>query len=126
MAIRAHRLDRLIDIQRKSVAQDNYGQEIETWTSLASRVAASYASLRAEERFAAVQFVAREQAEFWIRWDPALATLSPVDRLVYPAFAAAESPAEDPPAHTVWDIMGAIEIGREDAVRIRAARRTEQ
>jgi SPP1 family predicted phage head-tail adaptor len=122
--MRAGRLDRRIDIQRKTATQDEFGQEVEAWGDLTAEPEwASVSALRGEERFTADQFVAREQVEFRVRWSQALADVNPLDRILYPPASA--SPA-DPDPSTVYDIMAVHELGRRQGLRILAARRAEQ
>lgn len=116
--MKAGQLDRRIAIQRRVVTQDAYGEENEgedAWSSLAERWA-SYRPIDGSERFAAEQFVAREQVEFLVRWDSSLADVTPRDRVVYPIAAPA------PEAH-VYDIMAVHELGRREGLRLRTARR---
>jgi SPP1 family predicted phage head-tail adaptor len=80
--VQALSFDRLITIQRRTVTQDGYGQEVETWTELAE-VEASKVDLSGDEVPAAAQFAATVATRFRIRWDSELADLSPLDRIVY-------------------------------------------
>jgi head-tail adaptor len=121
--MRAGNLDRLITIQRKTVTQSPSGAPVETWADRAHRIFAGYRPLRGEERFTAAQEVAKEQVEFIVRNSPALADLSPLDRILYPAPAAAD--VQSPAAGTVFDILAAPEMGRDRGIRIAAERRTD-
>lgn len=121
--MRAGRLDRRIDIQRKTVTQDNAGQEVETWAALVSRRAASVGPLRGEERFSSEQFIAKEQVEFRVRYSQSIADLNPLDRVIYPALEG--SPPLDPSNSQIYDVMAVHEIGRREGLIIRAARRAE-
>lgn len=123
--MRAGRLDRLITIQRKSVTQDAYGQEIATWTALADRRAASVTPLRGEERFTAAQWMAKQQVEIRVRWSASIADLNPLDRIIYPALEVDVSPLDEPLEHEIYDIIEASEIGRREGFKISAARRAE-
>jgi head-tail adaptor len=124
--MKSGKLDRLIDIERKAITEDECGQQIEVWARLKTRLASSVSPIRADERFTALQFVARQQVKIWVRYDPALADLNPLDRVVYPAFTPTESPPEAPPFHQIYDIMGVNEIGRQEGIEILAVRRAEQ
>lgn len=118
--MRAGRLDRLIDVERATVILDDAGQPIETWAKLVSNRPAEYRPMRGDERFTAQQFVATEQVEFLVHWTSDLATLNPRDRVVYPA--TTETP---PPHQSVYEIMGVLELGRREGLRILTARRPE-
>lgn len=124
--MRAGRLDRKLDVQRKSVTLDDFGQEVETWTNLSARRAASYGPVKGEERFTADQFVAREQIEFRIRYSAIVADLNPMDRIIYPAIDPDSSPEDTVTTDRIFDIMAVFEIGRREGLRILAARRPEQ
>jgi SPP1 family predicted phage head-tail adaptor len=119
------RLDRRIDIERKTVTQSPSGQPIETWSKIVARRAASVSPLRGDERFAADQYIARQQVEFRIRYSSTVADISPLDRIIYPPDE--DSPADSPVATDVqiYDIMEVSEIGRREGLRILAARRVE-
>lgn len=121
MAIRAERLDRLIDIERKTCTASPSGEPIESWEKIAAKVAASVSSVRGDERNTAPQWVALEQIEIWVRWSPVTASLTPLDRIVYPA-QEEDSPA---PAATYYDIMYVAEVGRMDGIKVTAARRAD-
>jgi head-tail adaptor len=112
-------LDRFIDIQTLTTVPDPVGEPIETWTSIDARRPASYKPINGTERFISDQFVARQQAEFIIRWSVNVSMLNPLDRLIYPA---GDSPILD---EDIWDIMDVQELGRQDGLRILAARRAE-
>jgi head-tail adaptor len=118
------RLDRLIDIQRKSESQSPSGEITEVWTSLSAR----YAQVRpidGAERFSSDQLVARAQYSFTIRWSAAVADVSPLDRIVYPASAATSSPT-DPRRNKIYDIFAVEEVGRNEGLRLLAAVRQDE
>lgn len=120
--MRGGRLDRRIDIERKTVTQDEFGEEIETWTKIAERRAASVTPVRGEERFEAEQFIARQQVEFRVRWASSVSDVNPLDRIIYPASEDADSPGLNP---QIYDIIEVSEIGRREGLKIIAARRPE-
>jgi hypothetical protein len=93
------------------------GQPIPTWSKLVSNRPAEYRPVRGEERFTAPQFLASEQVEFAVHWSSDLATLNPKDRVIYPAASSAPG--------SVYEIMGVLEIGRREGLRIMTARRAE-
>src|SRR5262245_13685647 len=115
-------LDRRIDIERFSHIQDGTGQEVEAWSKIATRRPAAVKPLRGDERYAAAQFVARQQVEFTIRWAASVSDVSPTDRIIYPS-ATTPADVDDP---NVYDIMEVSELGRRDGLRILAARRAEE
>jgi SPP1 family predicted phage head-tail adaptor len=123
--MRAGRLDRYISIQRKVTTQSASGQPIATWSTLAQRKSASVTPVSGDERITAVQFVAREQLEFRIRYATALADVSPLDRVLYPALTDAEivSPPAAIAERRICDIIAVHEIGRQEGLQIIAARR---
>lgn len=111
-------LDRRIDIERKDVTSDEYGQEVPGWTKIAQRRPAAVRPVRGDERFEAEQFVARQQTEFIMRWALSIAELSPLDRIIYPAGMA-------PTDAEIYDIIEVVEVGRREGFRVVAARRAE-
>lgn len=122
--MRAGRLDRRIDLERLTVTQSQSGAEVESWTPLAARVAASYRPARGDERSAAPQYVASEQVEFKIRWTASLADLNPKDRLIYPAVFDT-SPEDVPGDERIFDIVAVHELGRRETLQIMAVRRSD-
>lgn len=80
--------------------------------------------MRGDERFSAPQLAAKEQVEFRIRWGAAVADVSPLDRIIYPAVEPG-SPAEEIDEARLYDILAVHEIGRRDGLRIVAARRVD-
>lgn len=118
------KLDRRIDIERKAIVQDAYGQQIETWGKISARRAASAVPVSGDERFASSQFVGKKVLEFRIRYSAALANVNPLDRIVYPA-GAADSPTPEPAEHEIYDIQDVREIGRREGLQIFAISRAE-
>lgn len=118
----AGRLDRFITIQRKVVTQDDAGETIETWSTIALAKPASWGPIVGDERFNAPQFLATEQVEFRIRYSPEVADLSPQDRIIYPALASA---SDVPETRRIYDILDPSEIGRREGIKIKCARRPD-
>src|SRR5262245_56170577 len=114
--MRGGTLDRKIAIQRMTSTQSPSGEVIEAWQTLSTRPA-SMQSLTGDERFSNDKYVARAQVAFTVRWAQALADLSPLDRIIYPAEATANSPA-DPLTNKIYDIVVVQEVGRREALRI--------
>jgi SPP1 family predicted phage head-tail adaptor len=121
----AGRLDRKIDIERKTVTQAPSGQEVETWSKIATARAAAVRPLSGEERFTSAQFVAKQQVEFRVRYSAALAQLNPLDRIIYPPDAG--SPSDSPTAAEpqIFDIVEVNEVVRLRMLSIKAVRRAE-
>lgn len=120
--MRAGRLDRRIDIQRKIVRQSDSGEPVETWSTIAGRRAASYRGLKAEERLQGPQIVSDDQVEFKVRWSSNLADLSPLDRIIYPALTEDESGFV---GRRLYDILAVNELGRRDGLQIITNRRPD-
>jgi SPP1 family predicted phage head-tail adaptor len=102
MPLNAGRLDRRITIEIKTVAQDEFGQPVETWTTLAT-VWAHKRDIRASEKFRAQQEIAEEAAVFEIRWRSGI---DAGDRLVHDG--------------KTYDIEGVAEIGRREGLELMA------
>lgn len=118
--MRAGKLDRRIAIQRKTTTQTSDGEPVETWSTLSERPA-SVQTIQGDERFASEQLSAVTQFLFTVRWAAVLADLSPLDRIVYPASALADSPSQ-PKNNTLYDIYSVdpVTIGRNEGIRIMA------
>lgn len=76
--------DRLIRLERGTTTTNDYGEEIATWGELAT-VVASKTDLSGDEKTEALQTSALVVTRFRIPWSAAVASLSPLDRVVYPA-----------------------------------------
>lgn len=122
--MRAGRLDRRITIQRSTSTSSDDGHPTESWATVGElRTPADVVPLSGDERFSAPQLVSREQVEFFVRYSEALSSLSPVDRIIYPAFEA-NSP-QSAETRRIYDILAVNEIGRREGLRIKAARRSD-
>ena len=121
--MRGGQLDKLIDIQRKTETQSPSGEITETWSSLSTRHA-QVRPLLGDERFSSDQLVAQAQYSFTIRWATAVADVSPLDRIVYPASAAADSPTQ-PRRNKIYDIFAVEEVGRNEGLRLLAVVRQD-
>lgn len=119
MSIRAGTLDHRIALQRKTTGHSPSGSPIDTWSTLVQRWS-GVDPITGEERSAAQQWIAREQTKFTIRWSPEVDDLSPLDRVVFPAEDAANSPL---PSRSMYDIIAVHQIGRNEQIIIMAARR---
>jgi len=101
------KMDRLITLQRRTVVQDVYGQEIETWTDL-DTVWAQRLELRGSEVWQARQVVANIEAKYRVYWREGL---TPVDRITADG--------------RVYDVYSAIELGRREAIELTVGARAE-
>lgn len=120
--MRAGRLDRFITIQRKSTTYSDSGQPEDTWAALVANRPASVSPVSGEERFSGEQFVARQQTEFRVRYSTELADLTPLDRVVYPADDADNSPEV---TTSIYDILAVHELGRREGLQIITARKAD-
>lgn len=71
----------LVTLQRRTVAQDDRGQDVETWSNLA-RVWMDLHQLAGREREAAMQVSSETTWRGVMRWTPGL-TPAPKDRVIY-------------------------------------------
>lgn len=107
--MRAGKLDRRIEIQRKAVTYDTDGSPIEGWSTLAT-VWAQQRPNRGAERFAVRQVVGTAVITFQMRYRADLA-LTNQDRIVYDG--------------KTWDIADLREIGRGVVTEIDATARAD-
>ena len=121
--MRAGRLDRKITIQRKSITYSALGEQVGTWSDLATRRWASVNPVSGDERWAVPQLAAKQQTEFQVRWSSDIADLSPLDRVLYPV--PADGSPQDIPVTSIYDVAAIHEIGRREGLRIIAVRRTD-
>lgn len=112
------KLDRRISIQRKTDTRDAHGQPIPTWEQIGRQRWAGYSPTSGSERFVSDQFISRQQTEFQVQWASDLASLSPLDRVVFPY-------STEPADADIYEIMAVHEIGRREGLRIMTARRSE-
>ena len=77
--MRAGGLDRRVTLQRKTIVQDEYGEEEEVWVDLAT-VFAEVRQQGGKEFLAAEQVQASKRVVFYIRHYPSLTVL---DRVAY-------------------------------------------
>jgi head-tail adaptor len=117
--MRAGKLDVRIALQRKTTSLSPSGEPSESWVTLAERWS-SIDPIQGDERNAAEQWIAREQAQFIVRWSQDIDDLSPLDRVIYPVSDASLSPS---PSRSIYDIISVLEKGRNDQLIIQAARR---
>lgn len=120
--MRGGRLDRKITLQRVQTTQDPAGEPEESWQPLSVGRRALVEPLPGSEQLGGEQLRAQQQYSFTIRWSPEVADLSPLDRIVYPADFATDSPSL---ASSVYDIWAVNEVGRHRALQIIAVRRSD-
>jgi hypothetical protein len=75
-----------------------------------------------DERFAETQYAGKQQVEWSIRWSADVASLTPLDRIIYPAVTSG-SPAVDHSA--IYDVIAVHEIGRREGLRVVTVRRAD-
>lgn len=127
MTVAAGKLDRKVTIQRKSLTNSDSGEPVETWANLAVRRSASMWPFRATEGFAEPETTSYEQIEFRVRYSSDVASLSPQDRVIYPALTD-EQAADDNyeiPARSIHDVLGVLEINRREGLKIITRRRPD-
>jgi hypothetical protein len=139
--MRAAKLDRKISILRAFNFQAEDGEPIPVWVPLPVgtdqnpyRRDAGLRPLSADERFTGAQVVSLEQVEFRLRWSEDVRELSPLDRIVYPALEANEVAGSPPQAdlegvirdRRQYDILGVVEVGKQDALLVTAVRRIDE
>jgi SPP1 family predicted phage head-tail adaptor len=75
-------MNRRVTLQRATVTRNEFNEEIETWTTLAT-VWARKDDVSAAEGFRAQEVGAQLTTRFRIRYRATVATLNPRDRLIY-------------------------------------------
>ena len=106
--MRAGRLDRRITLQRKTQAENSFGEPVEAWVDMAT-VWAEKLPLRGSTAFAANQRLAEAETKWRIRYRQ---NLTPLDRII---------DDEGRPC----DVLGVLEIGRRVGLEIYTKRRAE-
>lgn len=99
----AGNLDRRITIQGKTITQDDFGAEVETWGDVAT-VWAQEVELRGMERYSMRQIVGHALRTFRIRWSPTVAVITTEHRIEY--------------AGRLFDITDVREVGRQEGIEI--------
>jgi len=100
--MRSGKLDRQITIERKTITQDEYGDEVETWDEFLI-CKAKVMPMRAWERFRNEKLVSEEVYVFTIRY---YSNINVEDRIVY--------------ENKYWDIIGKAELGRRRGIELTA------
>lgn len=83
--------------------------------------------VRADERFASPEKTAYEQIEFRVRYSSNIADLTPQDQVIHPALTPEEEADPDfvIKERTIHDVLGVLEIGRREGLRIITQRRAD-
>jgi SPP1 family predicted phage head-tail adaptor len=103
-------LDRLVTLQRATMANDSFNTPVPTWGDLAT-VWAAAVPVSDRERLAASEVSASITHRFTIRWTSGVSDLSPTDRLTFDG--------------RTFDIFGVKEIGRREGLEITAMARAD-
>lgn len=109
--MRAGQLDRRITIQGKTVSQSDSGQEVATWSTLAS-VWAQRVENRGDERFSARQITGHAIRTFKFRWSLAVSVITVEHQVVCDGI--------------VYDITDVREIGRHEGIEVDCFAPSEQ
>jgi SPP1 family predicted phage head-tail adaptor len=80
--MRAGRLSNKVKFQRAVETANSFGEMIKTWEDIVEAWA-SVDPMRGGERFAALQVQANIDTRITVRWQSALSTLGPADRIVF-------------------------------------------
>jgi SPP1 family predicted phage head-tail adaptor len=105
--IDAGSMDRRITIQGVSLADDGYGGQVETWSTVAE-VWAQFLPGGGNEKFASAQVYAETQARFRIRWRSGL---SPKNRITFDG--------------KTWDVLAVDEVGRKEGLELKVKARAD-
>lgn len=103
-------LDRRITLQRATVTQNECGEEISTWGTLAT-VWAAKLNVSDGEKVAASEVAAQIDLRFQIRWDSSWSDLNPKDRVVFEG--------------RTFDLAGVKELGRREGLELSCAARAD-
>ncbi len=112
--MRSGRLDRRITIERRTVAQNSFGEENETWSN-AGELWAEKRHERVLERFASQQRYASAEVAFRVRWFPLIPTVTAAlddYRITYEG--------------REYNILGIDEIGRREGAHVVCVSRTDK
>jgi SPP1 family predicted phage head-tail adaptor len=101
----------LVTLERKSVVQNDFGEEVETWLPLVSDLFARKRDVSDGERVAAAEVAASITTRFVVPWASEYEDLSPLDRLIH--------------NDRTYDISAVKELGYRQDMEISAAARAE-
>lgn len=107
------KLDRRITIQRATLSQNKFGEDVEVWGELAtvSAMAKPLSDGERRERMVAGEVSATAETRFTIRWSTTVESVNPKDRIIYGGMT--------------WDIWSTKELGRREGIEITAAARAD-
>lgn len=108
--MRTGRLDRRIELQSPTVAQNTYGEPITTWATIAT-VWAEMIENRGQERFTENQYLSQADKVFRVRWSDYSVQMTTKHRVVH-----------DGRNH---DVVHVQEIGRREGIEIYCYARSE-
>lgn len=104
-------LDRRIQIREKVVTQDDFGEEIVTWNTVAT-VSAEKIENNGQERFSTAQFVGKRVCSFQFRWSSAVKGTTTLHKVLFD--------------EVEFDIVAVKEIGRREGMRVDCTARSEE
>lgn len=109
--MKAGALDRRISILRATTVQDpGTGEEVETWSTLAT-VWAAKKDVSDGERMKAAEVSAEISTRFTIRWSSAVSSVNPKDRVQHDG--------------RTYDIFSVKELGRREGLEITGTARAD-
>lgn len=108
--MQAGQMDRRLTIQRATYATNGFNEPVPTWTTLAT-VWARRINVSDAERQRSAETAAEITARFQVRYQAALASLNPKDRVICEG--------------DTFDIWGVKEIGRREGLEISATARAD-
>jgi SPP1 family predicted phage head-tail adaptor len=109
--VRAGPLDRRIAIQGQTISQSDSGEEVVTWSTVAT-VFAAKVELHGAERFAAKQLTGKSVVTFRFRWSEATAAITSEHRIIY--------------GGREYDVTDVREIGRREGIEVDANTASEE
>ena len=120
--MRAGTLDRKVTIQRVQRTQSPSGDVQESWQTIASNRWAQIKPISGSEQLGGEQLRAQHQVDIRLRWSSDIADISPLDRIVFPASAATDSPSM---SSAFYDILWINELKRHDELQVIAIHRSD-
>ena len=109
--MRGGALDRRIQLMEKVVTQDDFGEEIVSWNTIAT-VYAEKIENTGQERFSVAQFVGKRVCSFEFRWSSAVKGVTTLHKIIFD--------------EVEFDIVAVQEIGRREGIRCDCTARSEE
>lgn len=104
-------MDRRIAIQANTPTRNDYGEEIEGWSTIAT-VWAEKIENRGQERFQSAQFIGKEAVSFRFRWSETVKAVTAKHRVVFDG--------------RIFEIVGGPrELGRREGIEVDCTVRSE-